>query len=185
MAVKKDGESAPEPKRRSRLKLVLAVIVLLLLLGGGGASFWWLQMREPGEPVAAAGASSAAQNEEGTARDRAQAGTQPPAADLPRPAVSIVPLPRILVNLADVAEDRYLTIGMEVEVSSPDAARELQAQTARVRDAVIILLSGKTYADLSTAEGKLQLKNEVASRLNQILGVPRVVRIYFTDFIVQ
>ena len=29
------------------------------------------------------------------------------------------------------------------------------------------------------------LKNEVAARLNQILGTPRVIRIYFTEFVVQ
>lgn len=74
---------------------------------------------------------------------------------------------------------------MEVEVSTPDAVRELDAQAPKVRDAIIILLSGKTYAELSTADGKMLLKNEVAARLNQILGTPRVVRIYFTEFVVQ
>ena len=34
-------------------------------------------------------------------------------------------------------------------------------------------------------EGKVLLKAEVASRLNQILGGPYVVRVYFTEFVVQ
>lgn len=94
-------------------------------------------------------------------------------------------LPTVTVNLADAAGDRYLKVGMEVEVSSPDAVRDIQAQSAKIRDAIIILLSSKTYAELSSTEGKMQLKNEVAARLNQILGTPRVVRVYFTDFVVQ
>ena len=108
-----------------------------------------------------------------------------PATDIPRPVVNNVALPTVTVNLADAAGDRYLKVGMEVEVSSPDAVRDIQAQSAKIRDAIIILLSSKTYAELSSTEGKMQLKNEVAARLNQILGTPRVVRVYFTDFVVQ
>ena len=33
--------------------------------------------------------------------------------------------------------------------------------------------------------GKVLLKGEVAARLNQILGAQRVIRVYFTDFVVQ
>ena len=36
-----------------------------------------------------------------------------------------------------------------------------------------------------TWHSKLLLKNEVADRLNQILGAPRVTRVYFTEFVIQ
>ena len=73
---------------------------------------------------------------------------------------------------------------MEVEVNA-DVSEELKGQSARIRDAVIMLLAGKSYADVSTPDGKVLLKAEVAARLNQILGAQRVVRVYFTDFVVE
>jgi len=48
-----------------------------------------------------------------------------------------------------------------------------------------MLLAGKSYGDVSSPDGKVMLKAEVAARLNQILGAQRVIRIYFTDFVVE
>lgn len=178
MAAAKDKA---EGKRSGKLKIVLIILILLMLLVGGAASFWWFQLREPGAPVKSGTLQAAPAAQE--APNDAAGGS--PATDIPRPVINNVALPTVTVNLADAAGDRYLKVGMDVEVSSPDAARDIQAQSAKIRDAIIILLSSKTYAELSSTEGKMQLKNEVAARLNQILGTPRVVRVYFTDFVVQ
>ena len=62
---------------------------------------------------------------------------------------------------------------------------DIADHTARIRDAVIMLLAGKTYNDISSPDGKVLLKAEVAARLNQILGAQRVIRVYFTDFVVE
>lgn len=185
----KDKENAGERPRRSKLKIILIILFLIILLIGGAIAFWWFQLRQPGEGLMpASGTPAAAVRQEAAPAGNAQAGQaaqSQPVTDMPRPATSMATLPSVMVNLADAAGDRYLRVGMEVEVSTPDAVRELDAQAPKVRDAIIILLSGKTYAELSTADGKMLLKNEVAARLNQILGTPRVIRIYFTEFVVQ
>ena len=188
----KDKENAGERPRRSKLKIILIILFLIILLIGGAIAFWWFQLRQPGEGLMpASGTPAAAVRQEAAPAGNAQAGQAPqpaqsqPVTDMPSPATSMATLPSVMVNLADAAGDRYLRVGMEVEVSTPDAVRELDAQAPKVRDAIIILLSGKTYAELSTADGKMLLKNEVAARLNQILGTPRVIRIYFTEFVGQ
>lgn len=193
----KDKENAGEKPKRSKLKIILIILFLITLLIGGAGAFWWFQLRQPGDsilpgavnaPVAGSQAGNQAESRAAQSGQNAQGGQDAqnqPVTDMPRPATSMATLPSVMVNLADAAGDRYLRVGMEVEVSTPDAVRELEAQSPKVRDAIIILLSGKTYADLSTAEGKMLLKNEVAARLNQILGTPRVIRIYFTEFVVQ
>ena len=38
---------------------------------------------------------------------------------------------------------------------------------------------------IAIKDGKVLLKAEVAARLNQILGAQRVIRVYFTDFVVE
>lgn len=176
------AKDKPEGKRSGKLKIILIILVLLVLLSGGAVSFWWFQLREPGASVKSGTAQTPPAAGEAASGD---ARSDIPATDIPRPSINNVALPTVMVNLADAAGDRYLKVGMEVEVSSSDAVRDIQAQSTRIRDAIIILLSSKSYAELSTTEGKMQLKNEVAARLNQILGTPRVVRVYYTDFVVQ
>lgn len=133
--------------------------------------------------AAASGASGSdagggtSQGTPGAARIERQGG-------LPRSAGQVLPLPSITVNLSDPGGRRYLKLGMEVEVNA-DVSAEIKAQGARIRDAIIMLLAGKTFNDISTPDGKVLLKAEVAARLNQILGAQRVIRVYFTDFVVE
>ncbi|MDE7370757.1 MAG: flagellar basal body-associated FliL family protein [Desulfovibrio sp.] len=205
MAAKdKDKEAAlPEgqaekPRKKSRLKrLVIILAILLMTLGGAGiGAYWWLFLRTPvdeapGAPVEAG--AEAPQGAPGKAPAPAAPGTagQPsPGArierqsDLPRSGGLVLPLPPVTVNLSDPGGRRYLKLGMEVEVNA-DVSAELKANSARIRDAVIMLLAGKSYGDISTPDGKVLLKAEIAARLNQILGAQRVVRVYLTDFVVE
>ncbi len=172
----KEPAKTEEAPKKSKKKIIIIILALLLLSLIGGGTFFWFQMREPSAPAQPATTETPAQT---------PAGSNQPVTDIPRSNTQIVPLPVFTVNLSDAATTRYLKVGMEIEVSSPDAAQELQNQMVKIRDSIIILLSSKTYADLSSPEGKAQLKNEVASRINQILGTPRVVRVYFTEFVVQ
>ena len=203
------GQPAPEKpvKKRSRFKVImLGVGLLLLLAGGGGAGYWWLYLRPDATGLAgllsafdsggeespaagageapASGADSAASGNAANATRKGQNATAR-VASAPRSEQQPEPLPEFTVNLADAPGNRYLKIGMEVEFNTPEAGKTIQNETARVRDAIILLLSGKTVRELSAPDGKVMLKNEVASRLNQILGSAQVVRVYFTDFVIQ
>ena len=173
------SDDAP-PKKKSRFKLIMLLCSLVLLLSAlGGGGYWWLYMR-PGSEGQSAGEKSAASAEHGSGTSAT--GDK---SSKPRTAIKPVSLPTLTVNLADPSGQRYLNIGMDVELNSPEAVAELEGQTARIRDAIILLLSSKKVADLATAEGKILLKTEVAARLNQILGAQRVVRIYFTEFVMR
>ena len=193
-----DPADGPKPPRkRSKFKIIMLIGSLSLLLGvGAGAGYWWLFKRPNATGFSGLMNvfSSSSATQEAPAGE--QAGTPPRAQNSEKDAapekgaqtralIRPVPLPEITVNLADLPGDRYLKIAMEVEVNAQDAEKELQNQNARVRDAIILLLSSKSVRDLTTPEGKVLLKNEVASRLNQILGAPRIVRVFFTNFVIQ
>ena len=190
---------AEKPRKKSRLKrIVIILAILLMTLGGAGlGAYWWLFLRTPveeGVPPAADAAAEAPQGASGKAPAQPASGssTQSPSpgarierqSDLPRSSGLVLPLPPVTVNLSDPGGRRYLKLGMEVEVNA-DVAAELKAHSARIRDAVIMLLAGKSYGDISTPDGKVLLKAEIAARLNQILGAQRVVRVYLTDFVVE
>ena len=185
---------AEKPKKKSRAKrLVIILVILFMLLAGAGAgAYWWLYMREPGVPHEnQEAAQQAPVDEPAQSSPPPQSGQAAPAtarierqSDLPRSGGMVLPLPPVTVNLADPNGRRYLKLGMEVEVNS-DVAAELKAQNARIRDSIIMLLAGKTYGEISSPDGKVLLKAEIAARLNQILGAQRVIRVYLTDFVVQ
>ncbi|MBO4369328.1 MAG: flagellar basal body-associated FliL family protein, partial [Desulfovibrio sp.] len=105
-------------------------------------------------------------------------------AGLPRSSGVVLPLPYVTVNIYDSGGHRYLKLGMEVEANR-DISAALKANEARIRDAVIMLLAGKSYNEIASPDGKVMLKAEVANRLNQILGEQRIIRVFFTDFVVQ
>lgn len=196
--------AADTPKKKSRAKriVIFLAILLITLSAAGGAAYWWLFLRTadgvtPESPAATA-AADAATPAAGQSADAGSAPGATPAAsaggqdaarieaqpEMPRSAGIVLPLQPIRVNLTDPSGRRYLTVGMEIEVNS-DVSKELKAQGARINDTIIMLLAGKTFGDISTPEGKVLLKHEIAARLNQILGAQRVIRVYFTNFVVE
>ena len=204
---------AENPKKGSKAKRIVIILAILLitLSGAGIGGYWWFFIRTPSSassaPVEAASADAAGKGAAGQtgaggsgganggASGHAGAGGSGGAGgagdgrierqgDLPRSSGQVLPLPPITVNISDPSGRRYLKLGMEVEVNA-DVAAALQANNPRIRDAIIMLLAGKTFNDISTPDGKVLLKAEVAARLNQILGAQRVIRVYFTDFVVE
>ena len=82
------------------------------------------------------------------------------------------------------ARNRYLKVTINVELY-PRAADEAGRKRARIRDSIINLLSSKSYADLVSVNGKYQLRDEIAARINLIISMGRVNSVYFTEFVIQ
>lgn len=186
---------AEKPKKKSKAKkLVLLLALLLMVLGASGVgAYWWLYMRTPAdemdetaeikEQTPATSENQSGETVEKNGQPSSSARIERQSA-LPRSGGMVLPLPPVTVNLSEPGGRRYLKLGLEVEVNS-DVAAQLKTQNARIRDAIIMLLAGKSYGDIASPDGKVLLKAEIAARLNQILGAQKVVRVYFTDFVVD
>jgi flagellar protein FliL len=173
MAEKKDAAPpvAEEKKSGGKLKWIILIVLLLMLGGGGFAAYWFLL---------GPGAQPPAQTEEGSEQPGPEASQQQQ-----KMAPEMITLPSFIVNLADPLGRRFLRLTLDVELVSKEAADELQRSDSRVRDAIILLLSSKSYANLASMESKITLKNEIVERLNQIAGGARVSNVYFTEFVIQ
>ena len=158
-----------EKKKRGKLKWII-ILVLVLGLGGGGGYFAYTKF------FSGKGDANATKEagEEASAEEAGEGGE-----------TGMTSLPTFVVNLADPLGRRYLKLSIDVEVKDLKTVEELTRAEPKVRDAVILLLSSKTFADLSTMESKLLLKNEIVERLNQVLGGSKVLRVYFTEMVVQ
>ncbi len=107
-----------------------------------------------------------------------------------------------IINLADPTGRKYirLTVVLEFDPSSPEydtmKAEErtaylttfndtINARMPIMDDAVISLLSTKTFEDLYTSAGKEALRQEVIQSIASRMPEYRLISVYFTEFVVQ
>ena len=98
-----------------------------------------------------------------------------------------LPLESFIVNLMDKSGlgKRYLKVTIVLEIDAEEDKKMVERHEAQLKDAILLLLSSQLFNEISTVEGKLELKQALLSRINQVLGGGAVHRIYFTEFVVQ
>jgi flagellar FliL protein len=166
-------DKEPKKKLSGKLKLVILLAVAVLVLGAGGFAAWKFLLH----PTSSEDASG---NATGQAGGESQTGQDAPAAQ-----AQLVTLEPFVVNLSDPMGRRYLKVTMDVEVVDAAVATELGAAMPKVKDTLLLLLSSKTFAEISSLDKKIELKNEIVDRLNLIIGKSKVRNVYFTEFVVQ
>jgi flagellar FliL protein len=166
---------APAKTKSGALKWIVIGLCILLLLGGGGGAAWWFLLRPPPAEQGEEEGDEAAEGE-GTAKP------QKPHGD------GIVEMEQFLVNLADKEASRFVRIKLGLVVESKEEGVKLSEEEvvkARLRSAILDVLSQQTADHLVTPEGKAELKKLIAERSNAALGEKKVLDVLFTDFVVQ
>jgi flagellar protein FliL len=97
----------------------------------------------------------------------------------------MIPMETFLVNPAGNRGNKLLKVNMEFEVEGDKIAEEIDKRKPQIRDIVIILLSSKTYAQLSSPEGKEFLRDEIRDTVNSFLVKGKIKHVHFTEFIVN
>jgi flagellar protein FliL len=155
------AESTSVTKRRGGATWVLLVAGVVLLAGlAGAASILW---------------------------PRSGAASPASAVQAARTASGIVPLESFLVNLADPQAQRFARVTVRLIVDTKEDAGAIAAdpvRQARLRSAVLEILTLQTTDRLVTADGKAELKKAIAERGSGVLG-QQVRDVLFTDFVVQ
>lgn len=180
----KNNETAQESAggKKGPMKMILLGLIVLVLLAGVGAGAYML-----GAKNSAASVNGKAADATATA-DKAEGGAQPGEGGAAAPASMLGPMVNIepfIVNILDNQSTRYLKAALTLELSNKKTADEVTERMPQIRDAILLLVGNKTFGELSDLQGKMQLRAELISRLNGILTRGKVVRIYFTDFVVQ
>jgi len=94
----------------------------------------------------------------------------------------LFPMESFLVNIQSEQGTKFLQTQMEFELADPSIEEELSRKKAAVRDAVIVLLSSRTYQQLRQADGLKDLRREIISSVNHLLTSGKVREVYFTQF---
>lgn len=162
----------------NKVLLILMGLVLVLVLGMGGGMFMiWSKL--------SAVSAKAVVPETGadTISDKAK----------PEEIGAVVSMDTFIVNLADPGGNRYLRVTMDLELAGKPADKsggkaagdELAKRMPQIRDAILMILSTKRYADISAPEGKSALREEIVNAANGLLASSQVSRIYFKEFVIQ
>lgn len=182
MAEEEKKEETKEKKGSSK-KIVLIIVIILsfIILLVLGIVVGLMLSSHPSEDAATTETNK-----------QTQARTQP----APKPNTSgrysdfmnigvMYPMDQFIVNLLSESGSRYLKISLDLELSIQTLTPEIDKKKPIVRDIIIRSLSSKTIEEISTTKGKERLKDEIVSKINEILTDGYVKNIYFTDFIIQ
>lgn len=153
----------------SRKMLIVVIGVVVLIMGTIGAGFFvmWTKVNSINTLAAAADSGE-------------------PVEEDPVPKIGpIHDLATFIVNLADEGGIRYLRTTMKLELADDQSVSFVQERLPMIRDSILMTLPTKKYEDISTAEGKTALRDELIAKLNVIMVPGSISNIYFTEFVVQ
>lgn len=151
---------APKKGSKKLIIIIVAALVAVLLIGGGAVAF--LMMK-----------SSADHAEEQDDEHADEAPTKKKAAaskDEHAVPPTFVPLDPFVVNLADREVERFAQVGITLQIDDAKVAEEIKLYMPAIRNAVLLILSHKTSADLLTTEGKVKLADEIGREAARAMG---------------
>lgn len=106
-----------------------------------------------------------------------------------------------ILNLKAGDSMRYLKVMIAIEFDSHENFANLRGEEYKkkqeefnltiapklplLNDAITTIITTKDASELSTLEGKERLREELKEKFNTLLGEPKVVRVYFTEFVMQ
>ena len=96
---------------------------------------------------------------------------------------ALIALDSFVLNLAE--QGRFLKVTMQFELADAANQQLVTDKMPQMRDAIITLMGSKSVESVSSAEGKLQLKDELILRANQAVGKDIFKNLYFTEFVMQ
>ncbi len=162
VAEKKSGGS-------KKLFIIIGAVLVVLLIGGGFGAWWFLLRAKP---------------EADNTKDPAQQVVVPVVGQ----TATIGPMVNIeefIVNIISGDAAHYVKASLTVELTNEQVKTEVEQRMPQMRDAILLLISNKTFEELQDLQGKKQLKAELLNTVNSFLQTGKVISIYFTNFVVQ
>jgi flagellar FliL protein len=171
--MKADPKADAAPAAGSKKKLMIMAIAGVLVLGGGAGG--WFFMHKGGDADAAHAEEAPAKKKKKKEKEHAKA--------------EYVPIEAFTVNLQPETGDQYLQVQFTLQVDGPEQAVLVKDNMAKVRNRVLLLLSGKKASEINTVEGKQQLAGEIKAAVQVPFDEDGeeqdVSDVLFTSFIIQ
>ena len=156
-----------EERKTSPLKIVLLVLAALILVGGsvGGTLYYTGFFNEDKK-----------EQEEKKLEELKQ--------------TLYLPLePQFIVNFNNEEAVSYLQVEMQLMSRNQYYIDQVVNNMPIIRHEILLILSGQTYNELRSAEGKEKLRETILKKIREIIGqgdkVPGIEAVFFSSFIMQ
>ena len=161
---------AEKDRKITKIILIAIIAVAVLFSGavGGGFYMMWNKLAELDALV---------RPEEEEVEDETDDGLSTIGA--------LFPLDTFIVNLADEKRKRYLRVTMQIELKDGEPVEILEKRLVQVRDIILTILPTKRFQEIRSVDGKTLLRQEIMTRLNDLIKKEVINNIYFTEFVVQ
>lgn len=179
-----EGAAAVEPEaaaKKKKLIMLGGIGVVLLLLAGGGTWFALGLLSDKPATEEAANADAEHEAEKGAPEEAHDTGK--------KPALYASLDPAFLANYSVGGRQRYLQVSLAALTRDDKANEALRAHMPLVRNRIVMLLSGESFEQLQTDDGRVQLQQKLLAAIQEILkketGEPGIEQVFFTQFVVQ
>lgn len=141
---------APKKKSRKLLFIVLGVVVLALL--GAAAALFILKMN--------------------TAEDRYEDDEAPVTREssAPRTPPVFLPLENMVINLADPGGNRFIQLGLTLQLQDTATETAVKAYLPSIRSQVLMLISQRTADEMLLVKGKEKLATDIIATISREMG---------------
>ncbi len=154
-----DATAAP---KKGKKKLIIIIVAVLLAAGGGGGTWFYLQKKAAAEAAAAAAAGEDGEVPAPAKKAKKADKGAPPA---------FLPLEPFTVNLADRDRERFLQLGITLEVEDAKTSDQLKSYMPAIRNNILMVISHKTTEELQAEDGKRRLAREIQREALRPIGV--------------
>ncbi len=151
-----EAPAAPKKGKKKLIIIIIVAAVVLLAAAGGGALIFMKKKAAAEEEADGDAATTHAPSK--AARD-------------PKHTPTFVPLDPFTVNLADRDAERFLQVGMTLEITDPKVGDQIKLYMPAIRNNILMVLAHKTAAELLAREGKAKLSLDIQRETERALGV--------------
>ncbi len=166
VAAPSGGGSGQKP-----ILLIALAIINMLVVAGVGFMLYQGKKKEAAEPKVEQVIKGEAEAQEGEKHEEKEF------------VGKVIPLETFIVNLAGSKGRKVAKVNMEIELKGEKVGEEIEKRKAQIRDIIIIILSSKTYDEVSTREGKDALRTEIKDTINSFLVQGKISNVFFTEFL--
>jgi flagellar protein FliL len=146
--------AAPEaPKKKSKKLLFIVLGVVVLALIGAAAALFILKKN--------------------TAEDDYEDDGHAPveqAAKNPKTAPVFLPLENMVINLADPGGNRFIQLGLTLQLQDAATETAVKAYLPSIRSQVLVLISQRTADEMLALKGKEKLASDIIATISKEMG---------------
>ncbi|MDZ7802573.1 flagellar basal body-associated FliL family protein [Thiohalophilus sp.] len=105
------------------------------------------------------------------------------------PVVYTAMQPALVVNVNDKGRVRHMQVSVQLKLSDKTIEQYIQQYNPALRHELVMLLSDQPVKKLTSAQGKITLRDEALSALQKVMQehiqLPAIEAVYFTEMVIQ